>query len=302
MKAPEKLTLTQRIWVENQPTALVVAINKLNVQSKEKDERAEEFISVSKELRAAETEIKLLNQHLEERVTERTSELTEANKALEAFSYHVSHDLRAPVRAVMSFTKIIQQEYGAHMGPKLRELFGYISDSIKRLSAIIEDLLNLSKYGKEKLKIAPVDMAQLIRNAWANIALTTPNHAVLELGKMPIVHADASMMEQVVINLLSNAIKYSSKKEKPLITIRSEQKKKLITFYFKDNGSGFDMSQGHRLFGAFERLHGINEFEGTGVGLALVKSIIHKHGGTVGAEGIVDEGATFYFTLPCRKK
>jgi light-regulated signal transduction histidine kinase (bacteriophytochrome) len=198
----------------------------------------------------------------------------------------------------MSFAKIIQEEYGSRMGPKLKELFGYILDSIKRMSAIIDDLLRLAKYSKGKLKIVPVDMMLLTKDAWSNISRHTSHHALLELAELPMVQADESMMEQVIANLLSNAIKYSSKKERPVIVIWCEQAKDSVTFCVKDNGSGFDMKQSHRLFGAFQRLHGISEFEGTGVGLTLVKNIVEKHGGTVGAEGKVHVGATFYFTLP----
>jgi light-regulated signal transduction histidine kinase (bacteriophytochrome) len=246
----------------------------------------------------AEEQIKELNAGLEDRVMERTLELTEANKALEAFSYSVSHDLRAPVRAVMSFTKIIQKDYSDKMEPELKELFDYIENGSTRMMAIITDLLKLAKYGKEKLKFEPVNMGQLVKNIWLNITRTHPHQAIMELAELPVVQADMSMMEQVIINLISNAIKYSSKKEKPVVTIWYEQAEENLTFYFQDNGAGFDMKNHDRLFGAFQRLHSANEFEGTGVGLTLVKSIIEKHEGTVGAEAKVGEGATFCFTLP----
>jgi PAS domain S-box-containing protein len=250
------------------------------------------------ESKKAENEIWQLNEHLEDRVLERTAELSDANKALEAFSYSVSHDLRTPVRAVISFTKIIQQEYGAKMDTELKELFGFISDSGKRMRSIIEDLLKLARFGKEKLKFVPVNMMQLVKGVWSNINRNMPHNAKLDLSELPIIYADMSMMEQVVINLLSNAVKYSSKSENPLVKIWCERTKENITFYFKDNGAGFDMDNYDRLFEAFQRLHDANEFEGTGVGLTLVKSIIEKHGGTIGAEGKINEGATFHFALP----
>ena len=141
-------------------------------------------------------------------------------------------------------------------------------------------------------------MHQLTTSVWANIARTNTNHAILELSPLPEVYADRSLIEQVLVNLISNAVKYSSKKEKPVLKIWCVQTKQNFTFYFKDNGAGFDMKSYNRLFGPFQRLHSMSEFEGTGVGLMLVKRIIDQHGGVVGAEGVVGEGATFYFTLP----
>jgi light-regulated signal transduction histidine kinase (bacteriophytochrome) len=250
------------------------------------------------EQKKAEDEIKHLNETLEERVQARTADLSEANKALEAFSSTVSHDLRAPVRAVNSFAKLIQDEYGDKMAPREKELLRFIEEAGLRMSAIIDDLLKLAKYGNEKLKFEPVNMTRLVQGIWLNISRITPHCAVMELSELPMVQVDMSMMQQVVVNLLSNAIKYSSKKENPVVKIWAGQEKNTVTFYFKDNGAGFDMKNYEKLFGAFHRLHSQRDFEGTGVGLTLVKRIIEKHGGQVGAEGKVNEGATFYFTLP----
>ena len=247
-------------------------------------------------------EIRDLNEGLEKRVQQRTYDLSEANKALEAFSYSVSHDLSAPVRSVMGFSKIIRKEYGESMCPEERDLFGYIEDSSKRMNAIIDDLLKLAKYGKDVLHMKPVDMNQLVRSIWTNISRISPHHAELELAGLPIVQADSSMMEQVLMNLLSNAFKYSSKAEEPRVCVACEIKRDKYIFSVRDNGAGFDMKYYDRLFGAFQRLHGVSEFEGTGVGLILVKSIIEKHGGEVWAEGKVDAGATFYFSLPVAKE
>ncbi|MCX6199436.1 MAG: PAS domain S-box protein [Bacteroidetes bacterium] len=250
------------------------------------------------ERKMAEIAIQELNENLELRVTERTTELTEANKALEAFSYSVSHDLRAPVRAVTSFTKIIQKEYGAGFDADCNELFEHIETSSKRMNAIIDDLLNLAKYEKEKLRLAPLDMSKLVKNIWDNISFSTSHKAILQLADLPLANADESMIEQVLVNLISNAVKYSSKKEKPMVIVGYEKADVTITFFVKDNGAGFDMKNYNRLFGAFQRLHGTSEFEGTGVGLHLVKRIVERHGGAVWAESKIDEGATFYFTLP----
>jgi PAS domain S-box-containing protein len=246
----------------------------------------------------AEEEIKTLNETLEQKVVDRTSELLEANKALEAFSYSVTHDLRAPLRSVIGFTKIIEKEYQPSFNDDLKELFGFIGSSTKRMNAIIDDLLALAKYEKAQLRSAPVDMDKLMTNVWDNIQFSSPHSATLQMEPLPGAVGDESLLEQVLVNLLSNAVKYSSKKEKPVITVTSEKSDSVITYRVKDNGAGFDMKNYDRLFGAFQRLHGMSEFEGTGVGLLLVKRIVERHGGVVWAESKVDEGATFYFTLP----
>ena len=247
-----------------------------------------------------EEQIRRMNTELEERVRERTAELMEANKALEAFSYSVSHDLRAPLRAVASFAKIIEKDYESDFSDELKELFAHIRAGSQRMGAIIQDLLSLAKFGNEKLKIGRVDITALFNRVWAelNSDKEAQHIATCEIPPLPQVEADASMLEQVIVNLLSNALKYSSKKETPIIKVGFEELDEKITFWVKDNGSGFDMKNYSRLFGAFQRLHSSSEFEGTGVGLVLVKRIIEKHGGAVWAESKPGEGATFYFTLP----
>jgi len=250
------------------------------------------------ERKQAENLIKELNENLEKKVLERTAELTNANKALEAFSYSVSHDLRAPVRSMMGFAKILEEYHFTRADDEAKELFKFLNENGRRANTIIDDLLKFAKYDRITLAKEQVDMRQMIEGVWSNMSRTNPHHAALTLSDLPIMNADRSMIEQVIINLMSNAIKYSSKKEKPQISIWSEQSDNGGTLYIKDNGAGFDMESSDKLFGAFQRLHSMSDFEGTGVGLALIKKIIEKHGGTVGAEGKVDEGATFYFTLP----
>lgn len=256
------------------------------------------FATDTTALTKARREIMQLNEGLEAKVAERTAELAKVNRDLETFSYSVSHDLRTPLRGIMSFTKVIQKTYGAEFNDHLKMLFAYIEESSIRMNTIINDLLALAKYEKKQLNLAPLEMNNLFNKVWTNILLTSPNHAVLQTSNLPVVQADASMIEQVLINLLSNAVKYSSKKDKPLITVGCKEENGTAVFSIKDNGVGFDMKHYTRLFAAFERLHGMDEFEGTGVGLLLVKKIIEKHGGNVWAEGEVDEGAIFYFTLP----
>ena len=246
----------------------------------------------------AEEEISELNESLEQKVIDRTAQLQEANKAMEAFSYSVSHDLRAPARAITGFTKIIDETYGTSLNPNLKEMFTHISNSGKRMTAIIEDLLTLAKYEKVMPQQKEIDMQRLFKGIWDNIGIYNPHKAVLQIDALPPANVDASLIEQVVVNLLSNAIKYSSKKETPVVKVGFERGDGAITYWVKDNGAGFDMKNYNLLFGAFQRLHGSSEFEGTGVGLLLVKRIIEKHGGVVRAEGVVNDGATFYFTVP----
>lgn len=246
----------------------------------------------------AEQEVRKLNSNLEKRVRERTSELLEANTALEAFSYSVSHDLRSPVRSVIGFTGIINKRYAEDLQPDLRELLGLIESHSKRMNTIIDDLLTLARFGKEKLHIDKVDMTGLFNKVWENHLFSNPHQAQLVLKDLPEIHADGSMLEQVAVNLLSNALKYSSKTEAPLVEVGCITAPDEVTFYVKDNGAGFDMKDYDKLFGAFQRLHASTDFEGTGVGLTLVRRIIEKHGGKIWAEAKVDEGATFYFSLP----
>lgn len=246
----------------------------------------------------AEEKLQALNESLEQKVADRTAELQAANKALEAFSYSVSHDLKAPVRAIIGFTDIIAQDYAPRLDADLREMFRYINDSARRMSAIIDDLLTLARYERMSLSPQVIDMEQLIRSVWDSISFSTRHHATLQLQPVPEIVADPSLIQQVLVNLLSNAVKYSSKKEAPMVTVWAERSPTHITYIVRDNGAGFDMKNYNRLFGAFQRLHGMNDFDGTGVGLLLVKRIIEKHGGQVWAEAKVGEGATFYFTLP----
>ncbi len=263
--------------------------------------KIERALAEAKEKQAklnAELELKKLNSDLEERIEARTRELTEANRALESFSHSVSHDLYGPLRSILGFTQIIQKDYGHTFNDDVKGMFGHIEKSCWRMNTLIKDLLAFSKHGLEKMEPTTVDMNSLFSRVWDDILFSAPHKATVKIDQLPSVRGDASLLEQVVVNLLRNAIKYSAKAEKPFVLIGSSILDGKVTYYIKDNGAGFDMKDYHKLFGAFQRLHVNREFEGTGLGLNLVKRIIERHGGTVSAEGKVGEGATFYFTLP----
>ncbi|MGZ3920083.1 MAG: ATP-binding protein [Bacteroidia bacterium] len=247
----------------------------------------------------AENDLKKLNEDLEKKVAERTEQLRSVNNELESFSYSVSHDLRAPLRAISGYTTILTEDYSDKIDEEGQRLMKIIQDNVKQMGQLITDLLAFAQMGKDNLKKSEVDMNALVKQIaeeqksaykGKNISLT-----INDLGK---IEADESMLKHVVTNLLSNALKYSSKKENIQIEVGRYQEKNEGVFYVKDEGAGFNMEYYNRLFGVFQRLHNMKDYEGTGVGLALVKRIITRHNGKVWAEGEEGKGATFYFSLP----
>jgi PAS domain S-box-containing protein len=249
----------------------------------------------------AEEEILQLNASLEERVRERTSQLAAANKELEAFSYSVSHDLRAPLRAVDGFSRIMIEDYAERMDDEGRRMLGVIRSESQRMGRLIDDLLAFSRLGRQQMEQESIDMHRLARAVFDELAAGEPpgRKLKLDLHPLPRVRGTQTMIRQVWVNLISNAIKFTSGRQTGEIEIGAHEGEDGVTVYYvKDNGAGFDMRFVDKLFGVFQRLHSSDEFPGTGVGLALVQRIIQRHGGRVWAEGEVDRGATFFFTLP----
>jgi PAS domain S-box-containing protein len=261
-----------------------------------------EVIGVSRNIRErikVEDEVRKLNAELENRVTRRTAQLEEANKELEAFSYSVSHDLRAPLRAITGFSNILKQDYGDRLDEEGNRLCEVISSSAVRLGRLIDDLLAFSRLSRSEIFPSPVDMNLLVMSVIDDLVrpeeTSRPDFRVSDLGEAP---ADFTMIKQVWVNLISNAVKYSSKKERAVIHISCTRNSRSVVYCIADNGIGFDMKYVDKLFGVFQRLHSNFEFEGTGVGLAIVHRIIQKHGGKIWAEGKPGEGAAFWFSLP----
>ena len=238
------------------------------------------------------------NANLERKVKDRTIQFEEANKELESFSYSVSHDLRAPLRIINAYTEFLKSDYTDNLDPEARKMLDAISANARKMGRLIDDLLNLSRMGRKELVVNNVDMTGLVESVIKEKELFETNETVIKIGELHPARCDRSLISQVWINLISNAIKYSGKKEKPVIEISSTKTPFEIVYSVKDNGVGFDMKYAGKLFGVFQRLHKATDYEGTGVGLALINRIVLRHRGRVWADAAVDKGATFYFALP----
>lgn len=246
--------------------------------------------------------VRVLNE-LNEKLEKEREKLEDANQELEAFAYSVSHDLRVPLRAIDGFSRILVEDYEDELDDEGKRLIDIIRENTKKMGQLIDDILQLSRAGRQKMRISKIDMEGLVRNVFEEIKLSNEDQDVhLEIKPLPTAYGDHTLLQQVINNLISNSFKFTAHREPGLIEVGAEKGKYENIYYVKDNGAGFDMKYVNKLFGLFQRLHSQEEFEGTGVGLSIVQRIIRRHGGDVWGEGKIDEGATIYFTLPNKKE
>jgi signal transduction histidine kinase/CHASE3 domain sensor protein len=258
-------------------------------------------------------EIRKLNEELEQRVLDRTAELVAANKELDSFSYSISHDLRAPLRAIDGFSRIVLEDYGEPLAAEGKAYLQRVRDNTRQMGMLVDDLLAFARLGRQALTKHPVDPEKLVRRCLEEMAKEQQDRNVeIVVGTLPVCSADSILLKQVWTNLLSNALKYTRKQEHARIEIGSRTRPRLaadgqplapdcadteLVYFVKDNGAGFDMKYVGKLFGVFQRLHRADDYEGTGVGLAIVQRIIQRHGGRIWADAKPNQGATFFFTL-----
>jgi light-regulated signal transduction histidine kinase (bacteriophytochrome) len=239
-----------------------------------------------------------LNLNLEKRVEERTAELTAANKELEAFAYTVSHDLRAPVRAIAGFTSILAEDHLPQLNDEGKRVFGIIQDNTRKMDQLIDDLLKFSRLSRAEMNVTLVNMNELAQLCFRELTAMDGLRSIeFSTGDLPVIKGDYAMLKQVWTNLISNAVKFTGHCESPVIKIDGKYHEGEFVYSIRDNGTGFNMQYSDKLFGVFQRLHSVKEFEGTGVGLAIVKRIILRHGGRIWATAEVGKGAEFLFTL-----
>jgi len=259
--------------------------------------RAQFLLAISTDIterKLSEQAIHALNAALEMKA----AQLQESNKELESFSYSVSHDLRAPLRAIDGFALMIEEDYVDRLDAEGRRYLSVIRENAKRMGGLIDDLLEFSRVGRLPVSAREIDVDQLVRELAAELTDGDSARAQVQIGSLPPARGDPGLLRQVWTNLLSNALKYSGKAARPRIEVSGRQTALESSYSVRDNGVGFDMTYADKLFGVFQRLHRADEFDGTGVGLAIVQRVVARHGGRVWAEGKVNEGATFSFALP----
>lgn len=263
--------------------------------------RPRQYVAIRADIttrKAAEETVRHLNADLERRVNERTAQFEAANRELEAFSYSVSHDLRAPLRAIDGYSQAVLEDFAALLPEDGRRHLETIRQSAQRMGELIDDLLAFARLSRQELARRPIDMADLVRRALADLEFATRDRPVeIQVGELPECSGDFVLLKQVWLNLLSNALKYTRKRAAAKVEVGCLTNQHEQVYFVRDNGTGFDMRYVGKLFGVFQRLHRAEDYEGTGVGLAIVQRIVHRHGGRVWAEAAVDRGATFYFTV-----
>jgi len=251
------------------------------------------------ERRQAAQEIRNLNRGLEKRNTE----LAEANDELEAFTYSVAHDLRAPLRHILGFSKMLMEDFGPQMTPAAQECLNDIEESAQQMGRLVDDLLNLAGVGRRELRLQLTGLKPLVEEVVQELVSETDGREIQwHIGELPVVDCDRGLMKQALYNLLSNAVKYTRPRKPAVIEIGQTTFEAQPVAFVRDNGVGFSMKHADKLFGVFQRLHRREDFEGTGVGLATVQRILRKHGGRIWAEAEIDKGASFYFSLAMHRE
>lgn len=303
MSARRPIECEVRLWHAPSSTYRFVSLRAAPVLDEEN--RIREWIGTITDIddrRRAEEEIRRLNTDLEDRVRKRTIELEVTNKELESFSYSVSHDLRAPLRAIDGYSRMVEEDYSERFDSEGKRMLGVVREEALKMGRLIDDLLAFSKLGRQSMDDAEsIEMTELAKTVAQELLRDqNPERVRLDIWPLPPAKGDASLLRQVWVNLLSNALKYSSSRAHAEILVTGEVTDGEAVYRVQDNGVGFDMKYAGKLFGVFQRLHKAEEFDGTGVGLAIVKRVITRHGGSVRADGRLGEGATFYFTLPVR--
>lgn len=294
------LDITARIEQEEKILATQKELQRL-LDEAEQSRRA--LLNIVEDQKQAQMEIRRLNKDLEERVAKRTAQLRTSNEELESFAYSISHDLRAPLRAIDGYSLILAQDYSDKLDEEGHRLLNIIRSSTRNMDNLITHLLSLSRVGRTELKYEKIDMTKMVETVFKEIASSQEMEKIeFHLTLLPTVMADSSLIRQVWINLISNAIKYSAPKEKPQINISGKKEKGFCTYRIEDNGVGFNPDYKENLFALFQRLHKPSEFEGSGVGLTIVQRIIHRHSGKIWGDGRPGEGAEFVFKLPCKKE
>lgn len=262
-------------------------------------DRADELGRLATSFNAMAAQVEQSRRELEDRVAERTAALEAANRELEAFSYSVSHDLRAPLRAIDGFSRILLTDHAAELSPDARGVLDVIVRNSKQMGRLIDDLLTFSRISRQQLTWFSVDMTALAEAVAEEARSAEPERRIeIAIERLPAAHGERALLQQVLANVIQNAVKFTRTRDPARIEVGHRDEGGEVVYYVKDNGVGFDMRYVDKLFGVFERLHRAEDFEGTGVGLAIVQRIVHRHGGRVWAEAEEDRGATFHFTIP----